>query len=343
MIKVGIVGATGYTGVELLRLLATHPDVGIEVVTSRSESGKSVADLFPNLRGHLDIQYSKPDPVILSTCDAVFFATPNGTAMNIVPELLQSGVRVIDLAADFRLRDKSEWEKWYGMTHACPELLEEAVYGLSEVNRDAIKAARLVANPGCYPTAVQLGFMPLIKNDVIDLSNLIADTKSGVSGAGRKAVVDTLFCETQENFKAYGVDGHRHLPEIRQELTVVSGKAINLTFVPHLTPMIRGMHATLYAPLVKDNVNLQSMFEAYYKNAMFVDVMPEGAHPETRSVSGANVCRLAVHRPQNSNNVVVLSVIDNLMKGAAGQAVQNFNIMFGLDEAAGLVYVPVLP
>jgi len=338
MIKVGIVGATGYTGVELLRLLAVHPEVDIQIVTSRSE-----ADLFPNLRGHLDINYSNPDIMALRACDLVFFATPNGTAMMLVPELLEAGVRVIDLAADFRLKDVKEWEKWYGMDHACPELLETAVYGLPEMYRGAIKSARLVANPGCYPTAVQLGFLPLIKNDLIDMSNLIADAKSGVSGAGRKATLPGLFCEAQENFKAYAVGGHRHLPEISQGLISASGKDINLTFVPHLTPMIRGMHATLYAPLIKESVNLQTVFEDYYKDELFVDVLPEGAHPETRSVSGANMCRLAVHRPIESNNVVVLSVIDNLMKGAAGQALQNFNIMFDLEESMGLNHIPVLP
>jgi len=343
MIKVGIVGATGYTGAELLRLLATHPDVDIQVVTSRSQSGTSVAELFPNLRGHLDIQYCKPDSEALAACDAVFFATPNGTAMNFAPKLLQASVRVIDLAADFRLKDEKQWEKWYATKHACPDLLQEAVYGLPELNRDAIKNARLVANPGCYPTAVQLGFMPLLENEIVDVSNLIADAKSGVSGAGRKAAIATLLCEAQENFKAYNVDGHRHLPEIMQGLIAVSGKTPNLTFVPHLTPMIRGMHATLYAPLLKRDVDLQSLFEMYYKDAAFVDVMPAGAHPETRSVSGANICRLAVHQPQNGNNVVVLSVIDNLMKGAAGQAVQNFNIMFDLQGTAGLMHVPLLP
>lgn len=343
MVKVGIVGATGYTGVELLRLLAVHPEADIQIVTSRSESGKAVADLFPNLRGHLDLKYSMPDIKTLCACDLVFFATPNGTAMKLVPDLLEAGVRVIDLAADFRLKDLKEWEKWYAMEHACPELVETAVYGLPEMNREAIKSARLVANPGCYPTAVQLGFLPLIKNELIDMSNLIADAKSGVSGAGRKANIATLFCEAQENFKAYAVSGHRHLPEISQGLIAASGKDINLTFVPHLTPMIRGMHATLYAPLIKKNVDIQAVFEDYYKDELFVDVLPAGAHPETRSVSGANVCRLAVHQPEGSRNVVVLSVIDNLMKGAAGQAVQNFNIMFGLQESAGLVHIPVLP
>lgn len=346
MIKTGIVGATGYTGVELLRFLAGHSKASIEVVTSRSEAGKSVAELFPNLRDHLDLRFSRPDLDALKSCDAVFFATPNGTAMKLVPELLEAGVRVIDLAADFRLKNIEDWNTWYGMEHACPQLLEQAVYGLSEINREAIKTARLIANPGCYPTVIQLGFLPLIENGLVDMSNLIADAKSGVSGAGRKAAVGTLLCETQENFKAYGVDGHRHLPEIRQGLIAVSGKSLNLSFVPHLTPMIRGMHATLYAPLTQateKEIDLQALYETRFKNEPFVDVMPAGSHPETRSVRGSNVCRIAVHRPQNSHIVVVLAVIDNLAKGAAGQAVQNFNIMFGLDEAEGLNHVPVLP
>lgn len=343
MIKTGIVGATGYTGVELLRLLATHSGVKIEVVTSRTEAGKPVSDLFPNLRGFVDLDFSEPDLDTLKSCDAVFFATPNGTAMKFVPALLQAGVRVIDLAADFRLKDSEEWSKWYAMQHACPELLEQAVYGLSEINREQIRSASLVANPGCYPTVVQLGFLPLLEQGLIDPANLVADCKSGVSGAGRKAAVGTLLCETQENFKAYGVTGHRHLPEIRQGLMAASGNTLNLTFVPHLVPMIRGMHATLYATLTKTDVDLQAMFESRYQHEYFVDVMPAGAHPETRSVRGANMCRLAVHRPQNGNIVVVLLVIDNLAKGAAGQAVQNFNIMFDIEEKEGLEFVPVLP
>ena len=343
MIKTGIVGATGYTGVELLRLLAGHSDAQIEVVTSRTEAGKPVSDLFPNLRGLVDLVYSEPDLDALKSCDAVFFATPNGTAMKYVPELLKAGVRVIDLAADFRLKDSQEWSKWYAMEHACPELLDQAVYGLSEINREQIKSATLVANPGCYPTVVQLGFLPLLEKGIIDPSNLVADAKSGVSGAGRKAAVGTLLCETQENFKAYGVTGHRHLPEINQGLMSVSGNKLNLTFVPHLTPMIRGMHATLYAPLTNTGVDLQELYEERYRDEFFVDVMPAGSHPETRSVRGSNMCRLAVHRPQDSHIVVVLLVIDNLAKGAAGQAVQNFNIMFGLEEKRGLEFVPVLP
>ena len=343
MIKVGVVGGTGYTGVELLRLLAGHPEAELVVITSRSEAGKPVSELFPNLRGSLDLAFSEPDIAQLSVCDLVFFATPNGTAMGMTPQLLEAGVRVIDLAADFRLRQADQWEQWYGMPHACPQLLEQAVYGLPEVNRDAVAQAQLVANPGCYPTAVQLGFLPLLEAGLIDREQLIADAKSGVSGAGRKAATGSLLCEASENFKAYGVAGHRHLPEIRQGLEVASGAPVGLTFVPHLTPMIRGIHATLYAQLLNTGEDLQALFETRYRDEPFVDVLPAGTHPETRSVRGANYCRIAVHRPQQGNTVVVLSVIDNLVKGAAGQAVQNMNIMFGFQEQAGLADIALLP
>jgi len=342
MIKVGIVGGTGYTGVELLRLLAGHPEVEVTVITSRSEAGRPVADLFPNLRGHCDIAYSEPDPEKLSTCDLVFFATPNGTAMTLVPELLDAGVKVIDLAADFRIKDVAVWEQWYGMIHACPDLVAEAVYGLPEMNRDAIRGARLVANPGCYPTATTLGFLPLIEAGVIATDGLVADCKSGVSGAGRGASAPMLMGEVGESFKAYAVPGHRHLPEIRQNLALSAGGPVGLTFVPHLLPMIRGIHATLYARLQED-VDLQSLFERRYANEPFVDLLPAGAHPETRSVRGVNHCRIAVHRPQGGDTVVVLSVIDNLVKGAAGQAVQNMNLMLGLGETVGLDAVALLP
>lgn len=341
-IKVGIVGGTGYTGVELLRLLAIHPQVELVCITSRGEAGQPVSDMFPSLRGYVDLAFTDPAQANLKACDVVFFATPNGIAMQQARELLEAGVRVIDLAADFRIQDVAVWEKWYGMTHACPDLIAEAVYGLPELNRARIAEARLVANPGCYPTAVQLGFMPLLKAGVVDEGSLIADAKSGVSGAGRKAEVHTLFAEAGDNFKAYGVPGHRHLPEISQGLGGMAGKPVGLTFVPHLTPLIRGIHATLYARLTQE-VDLQALFEAQYREERFVDVLPAGAHPETRSVRGSNQCRIAVHRPQGGNTVVVLSVIDNLVKGAAGQALQNMNIMFGLDENIGLEVVPLLP
>lgn len=343
MIKAAIVGGTGYTGVELLRLLAAHPEVELRAITSRSEAGLAVADMFPNLRGHVELAFCEPDQAGLTECDVIFFATPNGIAMQHVPALLEAGVRVIDLAADFRLKDPDEWAQWYGQTHACPDLLNEAVYGLPEVNRAEVAKARLVANPGCYPTAVQLGFLPLLENDLVDSSRLIADAKSGVSGAGRKPSVGTLLGEAGESFKAYAVPGHRHLPEIRQGLQRVTNSPVGLTFVPHLTPMIRGIHATLYAELTGKVADFQQLYESRYANEPFVDVLPAGSHPETRSVRGANMCRISIHRPQGGNTLVVLSVIDNLVKGAAGQAVQNMNIMFGLAETSGLDNIALLP
>lgn len=342
MIKVGIVGGTGYTGVELLRLLAQHPEVELTAITSRGEAGTAVADMFPSLRGRVSLRFVEPQAAALDRCDAVFFATPNGVAMGGAKALLGAGVRVIDLAADFRIKDVAEWEKWYGMRHVAADLVADAVYGLPEVNREKIRAARLVANPGCYPTAVQLGFLPLVEAGVVDLDHLIADAKSGVSGAGRKAEVPTLFAEASDNFKAYGVPGHRHWPEIRQGLSLAAKRQIGLTFVPHLTPMIRGIYATLYARVTRE-ADFQALYEQRFANEPFVDVLPFASHPDTRSVRAANLCRIALHRPQGGDMLVVLSVIDNLVKGAAGQAVQNMNLMFGFDECAGLSQIPVLP
>jgi len=342
MIKVGIVGGTGYTGVELLRLLERHPQVELKAITSRKEAGMPVAEMFPNLRGRVTLAFSTPEEAALENCDVVFFATPNGVAMQQTRALLDAGVKVIDLAADFRIKDIAVWEHWYKMEHACPDLVAEAVYGLPEINRAAIKGARLIANPGCYPTAVQLGFLPLLESGVVDVGFLVADAKSGVSGAGRKAEIATLFAEAADNFKAYGVGGHRHWPEIKQGLESFAGKAVGFTFVPHLLPLIRGIHATLYAKVSAD-IDLQSLFEKRYAGEAFVDVLPTGSHPETRSVRGANMCRIAVHRPPGSDSVVVLSVIDNLVKGAAGQAVQNMNIMFDLPEDTALDAVGMLP
>jgi N-acetyl-gamma-glutamyl-phosphate reductase len=342
MIKVGIVGGTGYTGVELLRILAQHPKVKLKVITSRQESGVGVDELFPSLRGHVALKFCDPAQAELSKCDVVFFATPNGIAMQQAKALLDVGIKVIDLSADFRIKNVADWEKWYGMQHASPELIADAVYGLPEVNREKIRHAKLIANPGCYPTAVQLGFLPLIEAGVVDSNNLIADTKSGVSGAGRKAEVHSLYAEASDNFKSYAVPGHRHLPEILQGLSERSDRPVGLTFVPHLTPMIRGIHATLYARLTT-NIDLQGLYENRYVHEPFVDILPAGSHPETRSVRGSNFCRIAVHCPQESDVVVVLSVTDNLVKGAAGQAVHNMNIMYGLPETMGIEHVPLLP
>jgi N-acetyl-gamma-glutamyl-phosphate reductase len=345
MIKVGIVGGTGYTGVELLRLLAAHPEAELTAITSRKEDGLPVSDMFPSLRGSVDIAFSAPDKADLNSCDVVFFATPHGVAMAQAPELLANGVKVIDLAADFRLKDQATFEKWYKIPHTAPELLEEAVYGLPELNREAIAKARLIANPGCYPTTMQLGFYPLLKAGIVDAGSLIADAKSGVSGAGRKAEIGTLFSEASDNFKAYGVSGHRHTPETKAQLQRLTDQDVGLLFTPHLVPMIRGMHATLYARLTQETSDaaLQALFEDAYKDAPFVDVMPFGAHPETRSTRGSNMLRLALHRPDGGNMVVILVVQDNLVKGASGQAVQCMNLMFGFPETMGLQHIALLP
>jgi len=341
-LKIGVVGGTGYTGVELLRLLAQHPNAEIALITSRGEAGTPVSAMFPSLRGRVDLEFSAPSEAALKKCDLVFFATPNGVAMQQARALYDAGIKIIDIAADFRIKDIPTWEKWYGVKHACPELVAAAVYGLPEVNREQIRGARIVANPGCYPTAVQLGFLPLVRNKLVDLRQLIADAKSGVSGAGRKAEVHTLFAEASDNFKAYGVMGHRHHPEIAQGLATMAGAGVGLIFTPHLTPMIRGIHATLYATL-SGEVDLQALYEKTYAGEPFVDVMPAGSHPDTRSVRGSNLCRIAVHRPHGGSTAVVLSVIDNLTKGAAGQAVQNMNLMCGFVETTGLEQVPLMP
>lgn len=349
MIKVGIVGGTGYTGVELLRLLSSHPDVQLQAITSRKEDGMPVADMYPSLRGRVNLAFSSPEKADLASCDVVFFATPHGVAMAQAPQLLASGVKIIDLAADFRLKDAQVFEKWYGIPHTCTDILAQAVYGLPEINRAAIKEAKVVANPGCYPTTIQLGYYPLLKAGVIDASHLIADCKSGVSGAGRKAEVPMLFAEASDNFKAYGVSGHRHTPETLEQLSYMTGEKVGLLFTPHLVPMIRGMHSTLYARLKTElsNEALQALYEDAYKNEAFVDVLPFGSHPETRTTRASNMLRIALHRPQVAgqagDTVVILVVQDNLVKGASGQAVQSMNLMFGLDETRGLLHTPVLP
>ncbi len=343
MITVGIVGGTGYTGVELLRILLVHPEVEVSVITSRAEAGQRVDSLYPNLRGFCELEFSEPDTDQLAACELLFFATPHGVAQSMMAALSKTDARIIDLSADFRIRDIGLWETWYGQPHACPELVAEAVYGLPEHNREKIKSARLIACPGCYPTAVQLGFMPLLEAGLVYPQSLIANAVSGVSGAGRQAKLPNLFAEMGESFKAYGATGHRHAPEIAQELEGMAGEAVCLTFIPHLAPMIRGIHATLYARLRSLDDDLQTLYEQRYGGEAFVDVLSPGSHPETRSVRGSNLCRLAVHRQAGSDMVVVLSVIDNLAKGASTQAVQNMNIMFGLEESAALNMPAVMP
>lgn len=346
MLKVGIVGGTGYTGAELLRILVDHPQAEVAMITSRGEAGVAVDELFPSLRGKLDLKFTEPDTAQLAACDVVFFATPHNVAMNTVPGLLEAGARVIDLSADFRIRDAKLWSEWYHEEHACPELLNETVYGLPEVFGEELKTAKLVACAGCYPTSIQLGYWPLLEEKMVHLDSLIASAASGVSGAGRQAKVNNLYTEVSENFRAYGVSGHRHLPEINQCLGWAAGEAVNVIFTPHLLPMIRGIHATLYAKLRDPAValdELQYLYEQRYQDHPFVDVMPPGSHPETRSVKGSNILRLALHRPPQSDHIVVLAAEDNLVKGASGQAIQCMNLMFGLSETAGLGAIAVLP
>lgn len=343
MIKVGIIGGTGYTGAELLRLLTGHPNVEIAAVTSRSNQGELVSDIYPNLRGIVDVPFVTPELNNLSGCDVVFFATPHGVAQSSVPSFLAAGIKVIDLSADFRLRDQSVWEKWYGQPHQASDMLPRAVYGLPEVNREAIVDADLVACAGCYPTSIQLGLLPLLRQGCVDSSDIIANSASGVSGAGRQANISTLLSEASDSFKAYGASGHRHQPEIEQGLEDIAGHSVGLTFVPHLLPIIRGIHTTIYANLVDLNVDIQELYEHHFKNEPFIDVLPAGSHPETRTVRGSNYCRIAVHRPDNGRKVIILVVEDNLTKGASGQAIQCMNLMFGLPETLGLMMPGLLP
>ncbi len=342
MLKVGIIGATGYTGAELLRLLANHDVVEVVLVTSRAEAGTSVSELYPHLKNVCDLTFEEPTPDRLSLLDVVFFATPHGVAQAMMKNVIHSNLVVIDLSADFRIRNQSIWEDWYGQNHGAPELLSEAVYGLPESNRKYLRTADLIACPGCYPTSIQLGLLPLLKSNLIDRSRIIANSVSGVTGAGRSAKIANLYTEVNDSFKAYGSNGHRHLPEIKQGLSDIAGADVDLTFVPHLVPMSRGIHSTMYVEL-NDNVDVQSLFDAHYSDEPFVDVLPEGSHPETRTVKGTNFCRIAITKSPNSRHLIVMSVIDNLGKGAAGQAIQCMNIRFGLPETEGLKSAAIIP
>jgi len=344
MYKVGIVGGTGYTGVELMRLLAPREDIDVVAMTSRGEAGRRVDALYPSLRGFTDLEFTHPDQTDLTGCDLVFFATPNGIAMQEAPALLNAGIKVIDLAADFRIRDQAVYEQWYKQSHCATDWLEKAVYGLPEQYRDEIKSAQLVANPGCHVTATTLAILPLITTDFIDHNRIVADSKSGASGAGRGAAVHTLLAEAGESVACYAANGHRHLPEIRQTLEAVSGRSVGLTFVPHLVPMVRGIECSVYIPLrAEPEQDLQQHYQHFYANEPFVDVLPAGMHPQTRSVRGSNRCQMSVFRPQGGDMLVISSVIDNLVKGAAGQAVQNMNLMLGLPERTGLDLVALSP
>jgi len=340
--KVSIFGGTGYTGVELTRLLLNHPHVEIYQITSRKDKGKRVDEIYPSFRGILNNIFVSPEDADLKNVDIVFFATPNGIAMNYADSLISDGKIVIDLAADFRIKDKDVWEKWYGMKHKSPNLIDQAVYGLPEINRDIIKKSKLIANPGCYPTAIQLALIPLLKKKLINPTNIIADAKSGISGAGKNPELKLLMSEAEEDFRAYGVGGHRHLPEIEENLACICGEDVKLTFVPHLVPMVRGIHATLYVECIKD-FEAYDIFESFYEDEPFVDVMLADMSPNTKSVRASNLCRISFHREIDSNRLIIFSVIDNLMKGASGQAIQNMNIIMDWPEASGISFVPITP
>jgi len=346
--QVGIVGASGYTGRELLRLLLQHPRAQVRVAASRSGQGRPAAETLPHLSPPRDLVFSALEDARLGECDAVFFATPQATAMHLAPGLLERGARVIDLSADFRLSSPRQWQRWYaaeGERHACPERLAEAVYGLPEWprgQRERIARAALVANPGCYPTAVLLALAPLLEQGAVSPRRLIVDAKSGVSGAGRRTEdARLLYAEAAESMQAYSLDGHRHLPEIRQALESAAQEPVSVVFVPHLAPMRRGILATIYAEIAKPDTDFQALLEERYAAEPFVEVLPPGGSPATGSTWGSNSCRIAVHR--HEDRLVLLSAIDNLVKGAAGQAVQNMNLMFGHAETDGLNRAALCP
>ena len=346
MLRVGIIGVSGYTGVELARILSGHPQIEITVATSRQYAGKPLAEVYPNLRGCVDIVCDNPGTEELAgRADFFFTAVPHKTAMDIVPPLLKAGKKVVDLSADFRLRDVAVYEQWY-QQHTSRELLGEAVYGLPELYRDRIKTCRLTANPGCYPTSVILGLAPLLRAGLIDPATLIIDSKSGTSGAGRGASVATLFCEVSDGFRPYKVGGsHRHIPEIEQELSVLAGNPVTVSFTPHLLPVSRGILSTIYARMTSDCGldALQALYEKTYRGERFVRLCPPGTVPATQHVRGSNFCDIGLALDQRTGRVIVMSAIDNIVKGAAGQAVQNMNLMHGFAEATGLLGAPFFP
>lgn len=348
--KVGIVGGSGYTGIELLRLLLQHPQVEIVTITGRKDAGTPVEKMYPSLRGRTSLVFVDPKDAPLKECDFVFFATPHGVAMSMAKELTENGVKIIDLAADFRLKDIEVFKKWYKMDHSCPEILKDAVYGQPETKRDAMKNAKVLGMAGCYPTSIQLGLMPLLEKHrleggIVDLSTeIIADSKSGISGAGKKADVSLICAEATDNFKAYGAAGHRHTPEIAQQLTELAGEQVDVVFQPHLLPTIRGIFSTIYVHLTDKGAELdiQKLYEERYQNEYFVDVMPAGSLPETRMVRGSNFVRIALYK-QSNKLLKIFVVEDNLVKGSSGQAIQAMNILAGIPENTGLTAIALVP
>lgn len=345
MLKVAVVGASGYTGVELIRILVGHPEIEICCVTSRQHEGLPINQVFPSLSGFCELVCEPLDvTAIAKRADLIFTALPHKSAMEVVPGFFDAGCKVVDLSADYRLKDQAVYEQWY-QKHSSPELFAEAVYGLPELYRDQLQSTRLVANPGCYPTSVILGLAPLLEKQLIDPKSLIVDSKSGVSGAGRGVKLGSLYCEANEGFKAYGIASHRHTPEIEQELTGLANGTIRLSFTPHLLPVNRGILSTCYADLLEDksSIELIEMFQQRYADEPFVRVMPGGDLPNIAFVRGTNFCDIGLVSDQHTGRVIVVTAIDNLVKGAAGQAVQNMNIICGFQESLGLGIVPTFP
>ncbi len=338
-LRVGIVGASGYTGVELARILAGHPEVELTVATSRQYAGQALAAVFPSLRKRLDLVCENLSPEQLpERADFFFTAVPHQTAMGIVPALLAAGKKVVDLSADYRIRDAAVYEAWY-QKHSTPELLEHAVYGLPELYRAKVRSAELTANPGCYPTSVILALAPALRAGLIDPATLVIDSKSGTSGAGRAASVANLFCEVADGFRPYKVGGsHRHIPEIEQELSVAAGQSVTISFTPHLLPISRGILSTIYASLTEKgrDADFQALYENAYAEEPFVRVLPAGGLPATQHVRGSNCCDIALQQDKRTGRMIFLSAIDNIVKGASGQAVQNMNLMKGFAEDTGL-------
>jgi len=345
MVRVAVLGASGYTGVELLRLLCRHPEVEITAVTSRQQEGRPISESFPSLYGAVDLVCSAGDPLeVAAQADLVFTAVPHQTAMEVVPQLLEAGCKVVDLSADYRLRDVAVYEQWY-QSHSSPELLSRAVYGLPELYREQVRVASLVANPGCYPTSVALALAPLLRGGAVDTASLVIDSKSGTSGAGRGAKVGSLFCEVNEAFKAYGVAAHRHTPEIEQTLSQQCGRPVQVTFTPHLLPVNRGILSTCYATLTSslDLAALQDLYREAYAAEPFVRVLPPGRYPDVAHVRGSNYCDIGVALDERTGRVIVIAAIDNLVKGASGQAIQNMNLMYGWAEETGLQQLALCP
>lgn len=345
MIKAGIIGATGYAGEEIVRILINHPEVEIVWYGSQSYVDKAYADVFPNMFQIVDEKCLGEDmPKLAETADVIFTATPQGLCSNLVNEEILNKVKIIDLSADFRIKDVNRYEKWYGIRHGSPEFLEEAVYGLCEINREAVAKARLIANPGCYPTCSTLSIYPLVKEGYIDPNSIIIDAKSGTSGAGRGAKVANLYCEVNESIKAYGVTTHRHTPEIEDQLSYACGREVLINFTPHLVPMNRGILITAYANLTRRCTyeEVKAVYDKYYNKEKFVRVLDKDVTPQTRCVAGSNYVDVNFKLDERTNRVIMMGAMDNLVKGAAGQAVQNMNIMFGLKEDLGLNMIPMI-